>query len=51
MQLIGEQEMFSCLYYYQYVLMYVQMENAKSVGGGGGGLGGENGFMISDYKN
>ena len=36
MQLTGEQEMFICLFYYQYVLIFIQIENRESGGGGGG---------------
>jgi len=42
MQLTGEKEMFICLLYYQYVLIFIQIENRDS--------GGENGFMIRKYK-
>ena len=42
MQLTGEKEMFICLLYYQYVLIFIQIENRDS--------GGENGFMIREYK-
>jgi len=34
MQLTGEQEMFIYLFYYQYVLIFIQIENGESGGGG-----------------
>jgi len=33
MQLTGEQEMFIYLFYYQYVLIFIQIENGESGGG------------------